>query len=380
MGAVFGKPLVVVFRSHNIRVALHFEVRFGELVHERHDVVESRVAVLGKLRRIEFEVDSLLEQFKVMLLLERATDRIYGNTRDGIRALVLVIEHTVLIGISRATDRVDRDTQRSIRALVLIIGHLVLVAIERATHSIDLHALRGVGALVLVIEHAVFIGINRAAFHIHLNTLRSVGALVQTVENLVSVGIDTATVSIHHDGLGRMRALVLVVLHTVAVVVAHGRLAEGPGELRDAGNKRVRHVAVVERLAVLALVFEHEVFAAIHFVVYVVTYVEQVPYANVDTHGKLNVAKEVEERHLQAKAGRKQHRVYQRVDRVVVVAKSHFATEFQERSEPFVHHVVDSGAVHERVGTVAEHRHEPKAGIPYKREVTLGEIHFGDTR
>ena len=177
-----------------------------------------------------------------------------------------------------------------------------------------------------------------------------------------------------------MRTLVLVVLHTIAVVVAHRGLAEGPGEFRDTGNKRVRHIAVVERLAILALVFEHEVFAAVHFVAYVVTHVEQVAHANVDTRGKLDIAEEVEERHLQAKAGREQHRVYQRVDRVVVVAKTHFATEFQERMEPLVHHVIHSRAVHERVGTVAKHSHEPKAGIPYERETTLGIVHFGDTR
>jgi hypothetical protein len=82
-------------------VALHFEVRFGELLHECHDGIESRVAVLGELRRIEFEVDTLLEQVQVVLLLERATDRIHGNTRNGIRALVLVIGHLVLVAVER---------------------------------------------------------------------------------------------------------------------------------------------------------------------------------------------------------------------------------------------------------------------------------------
>ena len=109
MGAVFGKSLVIVFRSHDIRMALHLEIRLSEFLHEVRDGIKRRVAVLGELRGVELEVDTLLELFKVVLLLERATNRINRDTRDGIRALVLVIGHLVLVAVERTPHSIDRS-------------------------------------------------------------------------------------------------------------------------------------------------------------------------------------------------------------------------------------------------------------------------------
>ena len=391
-------------------MALHFQVRLGEFLHEVGNGVKGRVAVLGELRRIELEVDTLLELVKVMLLLERTTDCIDCDTLDGvrafvlivghavlvgieraaeridrgafrsIRALVLVIRHLVLVGIERAPKRIDRGAFRSIRALVLIIRHLVLVGIERATDRIDLHTLRGIRALVLIVINTVFVSIERATFDIDHNAFRSIRALVKTIEHLVLVGIDPATHGIDHDGLRRMRALVLVVLHAVSVVVADRLVAEGPGELRDTRDERVRHIAVVERLAVLALVFEHQVVAAVHFVVHVVARVEQVAHADVDAAGEVDVAEEVEERNLQVEARRQEHRVVNRADRVVVATDTHFTREFQEGLNPLVDHEVHGSAIDERVGTVTEHSDETEARIPEDGLTLLGVVHLGDAR
>ena len=175
-----------------------------------------------------------------------------------------------------------------------------------------------------------------------------------------------------------MRALVVVVVHAVAVVVTHGLVAERPGELRDTRDERVGHVAVAMPGAILALVVEHEVLAAVHFLAHAVAGIRQVAYADVETAGKLDVAEEVEEEHLEVETGRQEHRVDQRVDRIVVAADAHFAAEFQERLEVFVQDPVHAGAVHERVGTVAEHRHETDAGVPPNRDADLGVVKLDD--